>query len=602
MKNILKYPRRKKRTIGGTEYLINAPTESRSHIMKSVKSEKTSIEMALAKELDRLNINYSSPENVIAILPGKPDFVLPQYHAVIFCDGDFWHGYNFTAGNISNNASFWNAKIQNNIQRDIAINEEYKKIGWTVFRFWEHDIEKNLEKCICDLMKYLTECSHKRKQGKFFSFVDLFAGIGGFRIPLEVLGGECKGFSEIDSAAISSYKKNFIDFSNETETCLGSVTEINKFDFPVDLVTGGVPCQSWSVAGKKRGFDDPRGKLWFDSIRIVQKNNPKAFIFENVKGLYDPRNKANLNLILDEFDKIGYKVYYQLMNSFDYGLPQNRERIYLVGIRKDLLPRLKENYRFPSPINENPCLFDFIEGVEKKIIAKKKIAERDLFGNKIPLARNRCQRLDELNDFFTFCDTRNGHSTIHSWEIHRTTQREREICLAILRNRRKRDFGDKDGNPIPFEKLQTIVQGGVKQEEIDSLVAKKILRYVPNLGFEFSNSKNSAGIDGVYRIYLPSATLFSTLTATGTKDCVALRSIEAGSPEEYKELFLREIYSKKAFKWISSRDAGRLQGFPPEFIYHSNAKLAMKQFGNAVSVPVVYNVALQLVKTGIFDL
>ena len=210
--------------------------------------------------------------------------------------------------------------------------------------------------------------------------------------------------------------------------------------------------------------------------------------------------------------------------------------------------------------------------------------------------------LDELNDFFTFCDTRNGHSTIHSWEMQRTTKKEREICMAILRNRRKKDYGDKDGNPIPFDKLQNLVLDGVKQEELDSLVEKRILRYVPDQGYEFANSKNSAGINGVYRIYLPTATLFSTLTATGTKDCVAMRAIEASSTDEYKEKFLKEIYSAKAFKSISSRDAGRLQGFPPEFIYHENNKLAMKQFGNAVSVPVVYYVALQLVKTGIFDL
>lgn len=602
MSNDLKYPRRTKRSVEGVEYSLDAPSESCSHSMQCVKSEKTSIEMLLAVELNRLHINYSSSENVIAILPGKPDFVLPQYHVVIFCDGDFWHGYNFSPGNIGNNASFWNAKIQSNIQRDLQVNEQYRALGWTVFRFWEHDLKNNLAQCVDEIKSYLDEFVQKKRANRKFSFVDLFAGIGGFRIPLEQLGGECAGFSEIDNAAISSYMKNFIDFSNLNEPCLGSVTEIKKLKEPVDLITGGVPCQSWSVAGKKKGFDDPRGQLWFDSIRIVQENQPKCFIFENVKGLYDPRNRDNLNLILEELEKVGYKVYYRLMNSYDFGLPQNRERIYLVGIRKDLLERLQEQYHFPMPLGINPSLYDFIEGVEKRDIEKQKFSEKDLFGEKVPLSRNRCQRLDELNDFFTFCDTRNGHSTIHSWEMQRTTKKERDICMAILRNRRKKDYGEKDGNPIPFDKLQSLVLGGVKQEDLDSLMEKRILRYVPNVGYEFANSKNSAGINGVYRIYLPTATLFSTLTATGTKDCVAMRAIAASSTEEYKEKFLKEIYSAKAFKSISSRDAGRLQGFPPEFIYHENDKLAMKQFGNAVSVPVVYHVALQLVKTGIFDL
>ena len=118
---------------------------------------------------------------------------------------------------------------------------------------------------------------------KKFTFVDLFSGVGGFRIPLEKLGGKCVAYSEIDKNAIEVYKRNF---NTSHETFLDDITSV-KTAPKCDLIVGGVPCQAWSVAGKKKGFDDPRGKLWKDTIRVVKKAKPKAFIFENVKGLYD---------------------------------------------------------------------------------------------------------------------------------------------------------------------------------------------------------------------------------------------------------------------------------------------------------------------------
>ena len=174
-------------------------------------------------------------------------------------------------------------------------------LGWTVLRFKESDIKKKPLDCINILKACIQEYLFENNSENYdFSFVDLFSGIGGFRIPLEELGGKCLGFSEIDREAVNVYKKNFIDCYNSKEKELGSVTGINKLPFEVDLITGGVPCQSWSVAGAKKGFDDPRGQLWFDSIRIVSINLPKAFIFENVKGLYDPRNRESLEYLLQE--------------------------------------------------------------------------------------------------------------------------------------------------------------------------------------------------------------------------------------------------------------------------------------------------------------
>ena len=180
-----------------------------------------------------------------------------------------------------------------------------------------------------------------------FTFVDLFSGIGGFRIALEKYGGVCKGFSEIDSNAIATYKENFLTNSNHHEIELGNIENIKSLPFDVDLIVGGVPCQSWSVAGKMRGFDDPRGKLWNDTLRLVRNSRPKAFIFENVKGLADPRNKKSLDFLVGEFEKLGYIVKKNVLNSYDFGLPQNRERIYIVGTRKKL--PLSCQFDFPLP-------------------------------------------------------------------------------------------------------------------------------------------------------------------------------------------------------------------------------------------------------------
>lgn len=431
-----------------------------------------------------------------------------------------------------------------------------------------------------------------------FTFVDLFSGIGGFRIPLNKLGGKCLGFSEIDNNAIKVYKNNFIDLINIDETELGSITNINEFPFDVDLVVGGVPCQSWSVAGKLKGFEDPRGQLWFDSIRVIDKNRPRAFIFENVKGLYDPRNRDNLMFLLNKFEELDYNTHYNLLNSSDFGLPQNRERVFIVGIHKSI--NLINSFEFPVPTNRVPVLADFIDGIDSYTkINKKKFNPNELFGSKIPFARNKYQKLDELNDFFIFCDTRNGHTTIHSWDIKRTTKREKYICLTILKNRRKKIFGNKDGNPISFQYLKKLISN-LQKSELDKLIDKNIINYKEKLGYGFVNSKNSSGINGIYRIFLPNSNIFSTLTATGTKDKVALTHISGNNVEEYKQEFIDKIYKDKRYRDITPREAARLQGFPDWFKCHKNPVIAKRQFGNAVPVPVVLEIVKKIIHTGVF--
>jgi DNA (cytosine-5)-methyltransferase 1 len=300
-----------------------------------------------------------------------------------------------------------------------------------------------------------------------------------------------------------------------------------------------------------------------------------------------------LNLIINEFRKCGYDVFHKLLNAYDFGLPQNRDRIFIVGFDK----KFKINFNFPSPKDNAIPLRKIFKDIKfnKDHLKKKTFLPRDLFGERVPASRNRFQRENELNDFFIFCDTRNGHSTIHSWDIRKTSQKEKNICMIILKNRRKKIYGEWDGNPLSFKTLKKLIPN-LDKEDLDKLVEKEILVQEQDGRYELYHTKNSAGIDGIYRVFLPQSEIFSTITATENRDFIATTSILGKNPEEYKMKFIKSIFLKRQFRLITGREAARLQGFPETFKIHKNEKIAKKQFGNAVPVNVVQKVATELLK------
>lgn len=163
-------------------------------------------------------------------------------------------------------------------------------------------------------------------------YVSLFSGIGGFEFALNELGGECVLASEIDKKANQSYAALF------GEPTSGDVTKIETKDIPEhDLLVGGFPCQAFSVAGKRGGFNDTRGTLFFQIARIAKEKKPKAMILENVKGLLSHDKGTTLDVICKTIDEIGYTFDIHIVNSKYYHVPQNRERIFFVCIRKDLV-------------------------------------------------------------------------------------------------------------------------------------------------------------------------------------------------------------------------------------------------------------------------
>lgn len=161
-----------------------------------------------------------------------------------------------------------------------------------------------------------------------FKFIDLFAGIGGFRLAFQSLGGKCVFSSEWDKSAKQTYEANFGDYP------YGDITKVPETEIPDhDILCAGFPCQAFSIAGKRGGFEDTRGTLFFDVARIIKEKQPKAFFLENVKGLISHRSGATLKVILETLrNDLGYYVPEpKVLNAKDFGVPQNRERIFIVG-------------------------------------------------------------------------------------------------------------------------------------------------------------------------------------------------------------------------------------------------------------------------------
>ncbi|MGI6049074.1 MAG: DNA cytosine methyltransferase [Petrimonas sp.] len=181
-------------------------------------------------------------------------------------------------------------------------------------------------------------------------FIDLFAGIGGIRIGFERQGAECVFSSEWDKPAQKVYEANF------GEKPHGDINEIAPEEIPNhDILLAGFPCQPFSIAGKQLGFADTRGTLFFNIEEILRTKQPKAFLLENVKRLTTHDKGRTFQVILEKLKDLGYTVYYKVLNTLDFGLPQKRERIYIVGFKEDI------HFSFPKPLKFYKPLSEFLE-------------------------------------------------------------------------------------------------------------------------------------------------------------------------------------------------------------------------------------------------
>ena len=561
--------------------------EQRHKNMLANKSKGTKPELLLAKLLWNAGVRYRKNDPTLF---GKPDFVIKRYRIAIFCDGDFWHGRDWSVrkNDHKSNCEFWHTKIERNIQRDKEVNSDLQKKGWKIFRFWETDIVKEPDKCLNRILNYMNKvskstevislkkmCGGKKiamqiygphslnedgtvipfeeqisiishylhNQGSqyaspyeekaidliedvynihnqaivensvsesytqyslfedFFSvpflpvdnpkftFIDLFAGIGGFRMAMQNLGGKCVFSSEWDKQAQKTYLENY------GELPFGDITkESTKSFIPknFDILCAGFPCQAFSLAGKRLGFNETRGTLFFDVAEILRRFQPKAFFLENVKGLVIHDKGRTFKTILNTLDEVGYVVPDpQILNAMYYGVPQHRERIYIVGFRKDLGIK-KDDFIYPERHKEIPCWLDVRE--KEPVPAKYYLSE-------------------------TYVETLRRHRARHEAAGH--------------------GFGYKiiDDNAV----ANAIVCGGMGRE--------------CNLVLDFRQTD---------------------LTPTTN---------------------IKGEINKEGIRKMTPREWARLQGYPDNFKIVVADASAYKQFGNSVAVPAIQATAEQLLKT-----
>lgn len=272
--------------------------------------------------------------------------------------------------------------------------------------------------------------------------LSLFSGIGAFEKALSNIGinYDLIGFSEIDKYAIESY---CAIHNVEKTRNLGDITKVNKEKLPsFDILVGGSPCQAFSVAGKRKGFEDTRGTLFFEFVETLKAKQPKYFLFENVKGLINHDKGKTLNIIAESFSEVGYRIDMELLNSKYFNVPQNRERIFIVGIREDLIPneewiidkerndvltkgkkRLKKlniktfNFDWPSQTEVTTRLRDIIEDNvdEKYYLSEEKTAK---------LVAQLSEKSRAKTEDFMVDDQGRSKKVLHSLEISPTLRRE----------------------------------------------------------------------------------------------------------------------------------------------------------------------------------
>jgi len=208
----------------------------------------------------------------------------------------------------------------------------------------------------------------KPKRKKEYTFIDLFAGIGGFHTAFHNVGAKCVFASEWDEHARKTYQTNFEEINSDlfkSENFAGDITKTDETSIPdFDILTGGFPCQAFSHAGYKKGFEDSRGTLFFDVARIIKKKKPAAYFIENVSHFYKHDNGKTFKTIKRILEKdLGYSFYSKIVRASDFGLPQHRPRLYMVGFRNKKIP-----FSFPKPTKLKKTMSDIFGGhCDKKI-------------------------------------------------------------------------------------------------------------------------------------------------------------------------------------------------------------------------------------------
>ncbi len=409
-------------------------------------------------------------------------------------------------------------------------------------------------------------------------FIDLFAGTGGIRLGFEQALELCKSKSncvksvEIEEKACETYQLNF------GESPFGDIRKITDIE-PFDVLLAGFPCQSFSYAGKQKGFADTRGTLFFEVERLLAKYQPPLCFLENVRGLTTHEHGKTFQTILDRLHSLGYQVEYRLINASTLGVPQNRTRIYPVcslGVHPNLTIDSNlgaaDSHRYKDM---RPSLFDK---------PCKHLLVRDILEDS-PDSRYDCsktfrQKIEkavggDLNRLhgMRLIDTRHGNS-IHSWDIGikgECTKAEIAFMNLLVSNRRKHDFGtQQDGKALTIEQISTFYTRGDLDDILTSLLRKGYLQKDASEKFNVVCGNMSFE---VFKFLDPSS-ISITLTASDANRL--------------------GVYHNGRMRRLTPRECARLQGYPDSYILNPTDSFAYKQLGNAVCVPVIRELFIDL--------
>ena len=420
---------------------------------------------------------------------------------------------------------------------------------------------------------------------KHIKFVDLFAGIGGIRKGFEVAcerkgyTTECVFTSEIKPYAVTVLKQN-----HPNEIISGDITQIAANQIPdFDFLLAGFPCQAFSSAGKRLGFSDTRGTLFFEVERILKEKKPFGFVLENVEGLVNhdkehPKDEIGRTLatILNRLDLLGYKVNWKVLNAKYFGVPQERKRIYIVGTKtgKPDLSNFETKKRTLGDILESGLETEHSQFIDN-LLAHYTVNE--LVGKSIK-------------------DKRGGTNNIHSWDIEMkgsVTETQKLLLNTMLKERRKKKWAEEygidwmDGMPLTIQQIQTFFNHPNLEELLQDLVRKKYLRYEHPKRKVNNRREFATDLPKGYNIV--AGKMSFQISKIMGKDDIAPTLVAMDMQHLY-------VVDGDGIRTLSLREGLRLFGYPDDYKIEIEKDLGYDLLGNTVVVPVITEVALRVLE------
>lgn len=434
------------------------------------------------------------------------------------------------------------------------------------------------------------------------SFIDLFAGLGGIRLGFEQacnensLTSKCVMTSEVKSHAIETLKQNF-----HHENFVGDIFNIKNEDIPdFDILLAGFPCQPFSSSGKRHGFADTRGTLFFEIERILRHKKPTGFILENVEGLvkHDLVNKNDdigrtFATIIDKLENdLGYKVSWKVLDSINFGVPQSRKRVFIVGTQT-----IKVNLEIPnSKIQEPKLLKDILENgldtLSSKLI-KQLLSHypiKDLYGKSLK-------------------DKRGGDNNIHSWDIGvkgECSKQQITLLNKLFKERRKKQWAADigidwmDGMPLTLSQIETfynptdLFESYNLERILDDLVARGYLRFEHPKKLVVKETKDGNQTMRVYDETKPKG--YNIVTGKLSFEISKiLNPMDIAPTLVATDMAKIAVPDGHGLRKLTKREGLRLFGYPESYKISVNETKAFDLLGNTVVVPVVKSVSKQLI-------